>query len=355
MSIKLDIYCLNSSCQRIKDGWAREYDDNESQNLEPKESPGLSWPVPRKKKNGGQARKSPVQNEDARLIESGETPQNYTNSDSRRRSSPMTQKGQNKGQSRKRPLQYKDGLPISFKLNQRKATNENFIAVVIAKELFPLYTVAYIRLGTYVLGYDLRRLLRLFYVDLLQDANTDLERAISRILRSQRRSDRVASAVLESCGLVNKNGRADWDDHLEALARSPHWLTTPCFDSSDDEDDTVLLNMSEIKSSMSRSNALRNLVAGLRDCVLPQNLHALSRVMMTIPEDRLWFSAKEDLSISNNIKAFVEQRSEKQWCWWPLRPRMRLLQQDETRMHWRCVSTVNAHLLLYSALTHNII
>ena len=79
-----------------------------------------------------------------------------------------------------------------------------------------------------------------------------------------------------------------------------------------------------------------------RMSLLPPNLQSLLRVIMGIPNHCLTFSAGEDLSLSNKCKAFLEEVSGEIWCWWPLRPRMRLLQEDEIRMHWRCVSGVNA-------------
>lgn len=69
---------------------------------------------------------------------------------------------------------------------------------------------------------------------------------------------------------------------------------------------------------------------------------ALLRVITGIPNHCLTFSAGEDLSFFNKCKAFLGEVSGERWCWWPLRPRMRLLQEDEIRMHWRCVRGVNA-------------
>lgn len=79
-----------------------------------------------------------------------------------------------------------------------------------------------------------------------------------------------------------------------------------------------------------------------RTSLLPPNLQSLLRVIMGIPNHCLTFSTGEDLSFSNKCKAFLEEVSGERWCWWPFRPRMRLLQDDEIRMHWRCVSGVNA-------------
>ena len=77
---------------------------------------------------------------------------------------------------------------------------------------------------------------------------------------------------------------------------------------------------------------------------LPPDLRAVSRMVITLPSDAVWFSASEDLSLSNKFKTFIERISDAKWCWWPLRPTVRWLQKDETRMHWRCVSGMKANI-----------
>lgn len=69
----------------------------------------------------------------------------------------------------------------------------------------------------------------------------------------------------------------------------------------------------------------------------------LTRIIMSIPRDRIWFSAEDDLSVWNKVKTFVENHTEENWNWWPLRPRMRMLQINQTRLHWRCVSNLPNH------------
>ena len=98
----------------------------------------------------------------------------------------------------------------------------------------------------------------------------------------------------------------------------------------------------DFQSVIPEEDDTRNLMSNHRIRPLPSDLQSLSRVIISTPNNRIWFSTKEDLSLSNRCKAFLEHSSEEPWCWWPLRPRMRLLQNDETRMHWLCVSCINA-------------
>ncbi len=114
-------------------------------------------------------------------------------------------------------------------------------------------------------------------------------------------------------------------------------------DNEEDSDSEILPKSIEINSFIFGSNAFRDFVTDVKLFLLPQKLRPVSRIVMTIPRKSIWFSDKEDLSLSNKFKAFAEQTSNAKWRWWPLRPRMRLLQKDETRMHWLCVSGTKAN------------
>ncbi len=225
------------------------------------------------------------------------------------------------------------------------------------------------------------KLLEGFYHDLLQDANTDLEQAILGVLKPRDFKIRLAARVVRQYRLVDNNPRSDQNSGLkqdepssdDAFTPNAQRVETPrtmsyldwgvVSDSDEDEYDeydkdievyndfAALPSIAEMRNIVSKGNAFKNLKTGLRVLLLPPNIRPLSRIMMTIPSDRLWFSSKEDLSLSNKIKALMEEFSEERWCWWPLRSRMRLLRNEETRMHWRCVSGVNASLRLRFTLT----
>ena len=206
-----------------------------------------------------------------------------------------------------------------------------------------------------------RRLLERFDLDLLNHANTDLERAASHALRSQ---------LIRHIKDIRFNVEPSFSNVFALclrgeLVETPKPLSDPyqggapnSDEDKDDEDDhdddnelddwnaRALPDFTEMRQLIIRSNALRNFVTACRIFLLPPNLRSLSRVIMTIPDKRLWFSKKEDLSIVNRFKAFAEQISDEKWCWWPFGPRMRSLLKDETRLHWRCVSDMNSRLLI---------
>lgn len=218
------------------------------------------------------------------------------------------------------------------------------------KEIFLLCKAILFKLGQDQFMKDFRRLLECFYLDLLHHATTDLERATSHVLRSQLIRDirDIGLNVEQSISTVLASFfRAE-------LVKSPKILSDPYqggkVNSDEDKDDDndemddwtarAVPDFTEMRRFMIGSNAFRNLVTSCRTLLLPPHLRSLSRVIMTIPDNRLWFSEREDLSIANKFKAFAEQLSNEEWCWWPLRPRMRSLQKDETRLHWQCVSDV---------------
>ncbi len=175
---------------------------------------------------------------------------------------------------------------------------------------------------------NFQELLKQFSVELFENSQTDLELAISRLLGSRHTRKRIASRIVRNCLTYN--------DEIV--------LETPESSSDENEDeDNEIPNGSEIRDFVRGSNACKNLVTGLKVLLLPQNLRPVSRIMMTMPSESVWFSDEEDLSLSNKFKLFAEQMSDAKWCWWPLRSRMQLLQKDETRIHWRCVSGTQAN------------
>lgn len=213
------------------------------------------------------------------------------------------------------------------------------VAVVLIRHenLSPLYEEVLSEIGKDLFGYNFLRLLKLFYLDLLQDATTDLERAISRLLKGRYSRIRVVAHVVEQHRPLSDRAFSNWDSYnrviqdkatkvdqeissnnaftpnaqrVEPLGPLPH--TSQEVDSDSDEDehedpevddwDTVFPPVAEIRSFLVGSKAFRNLKTGLRIFLLPPNIRPLSRIMMTIPSDRLWFSTKEDLSLSNTSK-----------------------------------------------------
>ena len=93
------------------------------------------------------------------------------------------------------------------------------------------------------------------------------------------------------------------------------------------------LNFEEKETAIAKENEDSRLL------LLPKSIRSLLRVIVSIPSDRLWMEKSTDFSFSNRVKASIEQITQESWNWWPFRPTMRKIQHDQTRVHWRCVST----------------
>jgi hypothetical protein len=119
-------------------------------------------------------------------------------------------------------------------------------------------------------------------------------------------------------------------------------------DESDDENKPsvkLLSKVSEAENFLLEGEPFQRLLTTFRTFLMPASLSHLTRVLMSLPSDRIWFSDMDDNSILNKFKILVEDLTVEDWQWWPLRPKMRRLQMDQTRVHWLCVSCHPIYIL----------
>ena len=251
------------------------------------------------------------------------------------------------------------------------------------KELQPLYKDALARVDKIRLTDNLRRLLKYYYLDLYQSADTNLHRAASQLLRKRWSRLRIAQQIVDAVvppdeefhlqieqrtqeKLSKLSGLETWISQTEHLALydavegqtdddkkvnndGEDYSTGDESSSNGDDavegaydtnhkDKDILPNIAAAENFLLAGIPFRKLCISLQLFLLPANLASLTRIIMTIPGDRIWFSDEEDCSILNRFKASVEARTEENWNWWPLQPRMLKLQSGQTRIHWRCVS-----------------
>ena len=242
-------------------------------------------------------------------------------------------------------------------------------------ELRPLCEEAFRRMDENWFVDNLQRLLKQYYSDLMRNAETNLEQATSRILKRRLSRIRIARHIAVTLKLEYDKFRAEMKQHTqETESKIPNldaWIVgnaglaaqnqkhqsgnqddktgSDNEDLSDDEEivdenkiKDILPNVAGMEDFLIRGRPFRALSFNLELLLLPANLSSLTRILMSIPSDRIWFSAENDFSPSNRMKAFVEDHTEGNWNWWPLRPRMRVLQDNQTRLHWRCVSIIYA-------------
>jgi tetratricopeptide (TPR) repeat protein len=113
-------------------------------------------------------------------------------------------------------------------------------------------------------------------------------------------------------------------------------------------EDNDLPNLARMKEFFRESEPFQVLLNDFRIQLLP---HSLRDIIQTAPRGSLSLSDQHNNSISNQIKAFVEDFTMLEWNWWPLEPRMRGLASYETRLFWHCVSSntmKRLKLILYS-------
>jgi hypothetical protein len=242
------------------------------------------------------------------------------------------------------------------------------------EDLKPLYEIALGRMGKERFVNNFRRILKRYYLDLVQSTNTNLERATVHLLRSRWSRVRMAQDIVDRVspesdelyaqrlddtrdiedriptlerwiagnpGLAPPLEPQDIGDEVEVRADD---LDDAASDSDQEEEDrdvrsSLLPNVAEMESFLLQGDSFRSLVANTCLFLLPAALTPLSRVLMTIPYDRIYFSSKDNFSVLNRVKGFAEDHTEENWNWWPLQPRMRPLAKDQTRVYWKCVRT----------------
>ncbi len=115
---------------------------------------------------------------------------------------------------------------------------------------------------------------------------------------------------------------------------------------------SLIQDVVDTKDFMAQGSSYQSLSIESQLSLLPAALSSLTRIIMSIPNDRIWFSAQDDRSISNKVKALIEDCTEENWNWWPFQARMRVLQDNQTRVHWQCVSISCILMILKNKLIY---
>jgi hypothetical protein len=256
-------------------------------------------------------------------------------------------------------------------------------------QLGPLYEVVLSKIGKKRLVENLRRLLKQYYLDLFKTAQTNLEKASVSPLRSRWNRVRIAQQITDIVDPEIDDPEPSVSEVPNNRARLESWLSSnPGFNQGDkivneaattqldetwfrkteidqasepDSDDiysdrsdyghnvehpNVFPKIAEVEKFFLEGKSFRRLLMSLQTFLLPVSLSSLTRVLMSVPKDDVWFSDENDNSIMNKFKIAIEDITEENWHWWPMRPKMRMLQGNRTRVHWRCVSC-DARILNY--------
>lgn len=243
------------------------------------------------------------------------------------------------------------------------------------KDLKPLFEEALRRMNTDRFIDHVQRLLKKYYLDLFRNADTDPDRATSHLLQGTVSRIRIARQIAGRFNSEYDEIRAEIGHHMQEIgskvsdvddwlagnaprsnAVEPRALNKIPFsddefcDNEEDEDmkqgTGLLPSAVEMEKMLIRGRPLQTLSMNLEALLLPATLGSLTRILMTVPNDRIWFSVENNLSFSNRLKMLIENHTEENWNWWPLQPSMRPLKDDETRLHWQCVSTLYLSLAI---------
>ncbi|KFY68064.1 hypothetical protein V496_01311 [Pseudogymnoascus sp. VKM F-4515 (FW-2607)] len=245
------------------------------------------------------------------------------------------------------------------------------------KELSPLYEIALSKISKKRLVGNLRRMLKQYYLDLANIARTNLEKAAVQLLRSRwdriRLSQQIADIIHPDTADEPELEISDIPDKkldLESwLANNPGFRVSdgPEFDTTlyqkddhnsnssgtdnDDSDDSgsdageqyrninplsLFPKIAEVERFFTGGDSFQKLSMNLQRFLLPTSMSPLIQMLMAVPYENIWFSDENDNSILNLFKIVIEDLTEGNWHWWPFRPKMRMLQENETRVHWRC-------------------
>ena len=251
----------------------------------------------------------------------------------------------------------------------QKEDAEKHVSLFLAqhKDLKPLFEEALRRMNTDQFVDHVRRLLKKYYLDLFRNAQTDSDRATCHFLRGRESRVRIARQIAGRFNSEYNEIRAELAQHMQemgstvpdvddwiagnapqsnaAKSKAPNNISFSDDESCDVDDDgdenqqkDLLPSAVEMEEILLRGRPFQNLSMNFEALLLPAALGSLTRLLMTVPNDRIWFSVENDLSLSNRLKILIEDHTEENWNWWPLQPSMRSLKNDETRLHWRCVS-----------------
>lgn len=204
---------------------------------------------------------------------------------------------------------------------------------------------------------NIRRLLKWYHMDLHDVAVTNLEKASAELIRGHGSRKRISSHIseiispLDEKHLEVQTKKTDKHDFLrnwmegnqgfEESAPVPPDDILETSSNSSGEEENVSRPESKLKVAekfMLEGESFQKLSTRLQLWLLPSSLPSLNRILLSIPIHNIWLSNINDYSISNLCKILIENATEDDWHWWPLRPKMRMLKKGESRINWTCVS-----------------
>ncbi|KAK8128643.1 hypothetical protein PG984_009751 [Apiospora sp. TS-2023a] len=260
------------------------------------------------------------------------------------------------------------GSQISIETNYQARTGKALLGLFLVQEepTKGLFQEASTRMNKERLIQNFRRLLKSFYKALMMEANNEAEKSMARLLRSRRGRLFISGLIIDRIQHDNEDepkvenedlsvsrkdvmGVEKWlanseqgprapleDQDLMSSEQSDNQISSDETGSDSDTDtEAEIPQIANYETYLRESNAIKSLQRELMLLFLPSEVRD---VLLTVPCKDVWISREQDFSIVNQAKAWIEDKTQLRWNWWPLAPRKRLLLPNEARMGWRCVS-----------------
>ena len=153
-----------------------------------------------------------------------------------------------------------------------------------------------------------RKGLRDLHLSLVNNAKSQPEELIARLLESRSDREKICEGIAE----IIVSERFQYGMAMREANEKNH-----------------------LSDTLRQSEPFQTLLNDLRMQILPQSL---KDIVQTASYGSLSLSEQNNNSLVNQTKAFIEDFTMLKWNWWPLEPRMRDMSSNETRLLWRCVS-----------------
>lgn len=204
--------------------------------------------------------------------------------------------------------------------------------------------------------YNLQRLFKSFHKNLLTEARSEGEKAVTKLVQRRQGRLRIIRQLVVRIEVEQDISAQDQGVDLGVATNDKlfleRWLTsvseTPIdppeynYEALDPRDDSSTESdaydeypfTSELRRFLLESKSFGSL---LRDTMLWLLPAELRKVLLSISRNDIWISTRQEVSLVNSVKAWLEDNTRARWNWWPLEARKRTLNDDEVRLFWHCV------------------
>ncbi|PNP54333.1 hypothetical protein THARTR1_05540 [Trichoderma harzianum] len=210
---------------------------------------------------------------------------------------------------------------------------------------------------------NMSRLLKSFHKGLAEEAKSEAEKVVTRLLRSKRGRRRISEQLAAHIDMEHEEtqDKIDLEIPSSKMQNVEDWLSQAMkpssiedvelaveqdsdameMDSEDGNEPYSFPYISELKAFLLASKAFQSLQIRFALMFLSADL---GDMLQSIPKESIWLSQEQDVSISNRLKILVENTTKARWNWWPLSQGKRMLNPGESRLFWNCVSALTTYI-----------